>query len=172
VEHIRIRNCTFERGGGLVTCGSEATIVRDVVVSNCKIVGQDSKGLNLLRLKLRTDTPQIYEDIHFQNITLDGTGPLINVSPWTQYEDLQGQPRPTHTVRNITLRDIKGTYGSFGQIRPNPGDVIEDITLENIDVTLTNPTPKFAGVKNLVAKNVKVNGQEWTPEIAPTTQPK
>jgi len=32
--------------------------------------------------------------------------------------------------------------------------VIEDITLENIDVTLTNPVPKFAGVKNLV-KNVK-----------------
>ena len=82
----------------------------------------------------------------FRNITLNGTGPLINVSPWTQYEDLQGQPRPMHTVRNITLRDIKGTYGSFGQIRPNPGDVIEDITLENIDVTLTNPVPKFAGV--------------------------
>jgi alpha-L-rhamnosidase len=25
VEHIRVRNCTFKRGGGVLTCGSEAT---------------------------------------------------------------------------------------------------------------------------------------------------
>lgn len=173
VEHIRISNCTFERGGGLVTCGSEATIVRDVIVENCKIVGPDSRGLNMLRLKLRTDTPQLYEDIHFRNITLDGTGTLINVSPWTQYENLMGQPYPTHTVRNITMTNIKGKYGSFGQIRPNPGDTVENITLEDVDVQLTNPTPTLLGVKNFVVKNVKVNGEAFVPVIAPapTTRP-
>ena len=160
-------------GGSLVTCGSEATIVRDVIVEDCTIAGPESKGINMLRLKLRTDTPQHYEDIHYRNITLDGAGTLINMSPWTQYEDLKDQPRPARRG-NITLTDIKGTFGNFGQIRPNPGDVIEEITLENIDITLKNPEPKFAGVKNFVVKNVKVNGKEYVPNIAPapTTQPK
>jgi alpha-L-rhamnosidase len=71
-------------------------------------------------------------------------------------------------VRNVTLKDIHGKFGSFGTIRPNPGDVIEDITLENVDVTLKNPEPKFAGVKNFVVKNVKVNGAKYVPNIAPT----
>ena len=39
VEHIRVRNCTFKRGGGVLTCGSEATIVRDVIAEDCKITG-------------------------------------------------------------------------------------------------------------------------------------
>jgi len=167
VEHIRVSNCTFAMGGSLVTCGSEATFVRDVVVENCTIAGPNSRGINMLRLKLRTDTPQVYEDIHYKNIMLDGMGTLINVSPWTQYEDLMGQPRPAHTVRNITLTDIKGTFGSFGTIRPNPGDTIEHITLENWDVKLTRPVPSFAGMKDLVVKNVKVNGEAYIPEIAP-----
>jgi alpha-L-rhamnosidase len=167
VENIRVTNCTFAMGGSLVTCGSEATIVRNVVVENCTIAGPNSRGINMLRLKLRTDTPQHYEDIHYNNITLDGVGTLINISPWTQYEDLMGQPYPTHTVRNITLKNIKGKFGGFGTIRPNPGDTIENFTLEDIDVTLNNPRATFAGVTNFVAKNVKINGEEWTPTIAP-----
>ncbi|HWW77510.1 MAG TPA: glycosyl hydrolase family 28 protein, partial [Pyrinomonadaceae bacterium] len=39
VEHIRVENCTFERGHGVVTLGSEATLVRDVEVKNIKVVG-------------------------------------------------------------------------------------------------------------------------------------
>jgi len=168
VEHIRVSNCTFAMGGSLVTCGSEATFVRDVLVENCTIAGPDSGSINMLRLKLRTDTPQVYEDIHYKNITLDGSGTLINVSPWTQYEDLQGQPRPAHIVRNITLTGIKGTFGSFGTIRPNPGDTIEKITLENWDVKLTRAAPSFAGVKELVAKDVKINGADYVPQATPT----
>jgi alpha-L-rhamnosidase len=169
VEHIRVENCTFAMGGSLVTCGSEATIVRDVIVENCKIAGPDSRGINMLRLKLRTDTPQLYEDIHYKNITLDGAGTLINVAPWSQYQDLKGQAPPTHTVRNITLTDVHGKFGSFGNIRTNNGDTIENITLENFDVTLnTGPGPNsLSAVKNLTLKNVKINGTELTPPAAP-----
>jgi alpha-L-rhamnosidase len=192
VEHIRVSDCTFERGGSFVTCGSEATIVRDVVVENCKAIGSSSGGMSMLRLKLRTDTPQFYSDMHFRNITLEGNGALIGVAPWTQYEDLQGQPRPTHTVRNITMSNIKGAFGTFGSIRPNPGDTIEEITLQDIDVKLTPPQgrgarrgasgpatapvaaapttgiargalPSFQGVTNVTFKNVKINGELYNP---------
>jgi len=173
VEHIRVSNCTFAMGGSLVTCGSEATFVRDVRVEHCTIAGPNSRGINMLRLKLRTDTPQVYEDIHYDDITLDGVGTLFNVSSWSQYEDLQGQPRPAHTVRNITLTNIKGTFGSFGTIVPLAQDTVERITLENFDVKLINAngaTPNFRGIKELVVKNVKINGADYVPAAA-LTQP-
>jgi len=40
VEHIRISGCTFKEGGAAVTCGSEASIVRDVVMENCTVTGK------------------------------------------------------------------------------------------------------------------------------------
>ena len=178
VEHIRVSNCTFAMGGSLVTCGSEGTIVRDVVVENCTIAGPNTRGISMLRLKLRTDTPQLYEDIHYKNITLDGVGTIITVASWSQYEDFMGQPKPTHTVRNITLTNIHGTFGSFGSIRPITGDTIENIALEDFDVKLTKPALQVTGVTNLTAKNVKINGSFFTPTAsnastasAPSTAP-
>jgi alpha-L-rhamnosidase len=160
VEHIRVENCTFERGHGVVTLGSEATIVRDVVVENCRVVGP----INLVRFKLRGDTPQTYEDIHFRNITLDSTGAIFQIKPWTQYFDLKGQTPPKSVVRNITLSDIKGRYGSFGTIAGNRGQTeISGITLENITVQLTDETLKSNAVKNLKIENVTVNGKPFSP---------
>ncbi len=159
VEHIRVIDCTFERGHGVVTIGSEATIVRDVVVEKIRVMGP----MSLVRLKLRPDTPQLYEDIHYRDITLDSTGAILQVRPWMQFFDLKGQPPPKSIVRNVTLRNIKGTYGSFGEIQGNPGQTtISDIKLENIDVKLKDENLKSVDVKNLSIRNVKVNGKPFT----------
>ncbi len=162
VEHITIENCTFLAGHGMVTLGSEATLVRDVNVRNCTVKDL-SMSMPLLRLKLRPDTPQRYEDIHVDGITLDGVGMLISVQPWKQYVDLQGHAPPTRSVHNVTLSNIHGKYGSFGIIHGNAGDVIDQITFEHIDVQLTNPTPPtIVGVTNLVVKDVKINGNVYS----------
>lgn len=163
VEHIRVINCTFERGHGVVTLGSEATIVRDVSVEKSRVVGP----INLVRLKLRPDTPQRYEDIHYRDITLDSTGTILQVQPWRQFFDLKGQPPPNSVVRNVTLTNIKGTYGSFGTIQGNPGQTeIIDITLENVDVRLKNEELKTVDVKNLRFKKVTVNGKPFASKPA------
>jgi len=163
VEHIHISNCTFVHGQGVVTLGSEATVVRDVVVEHCSVAGPNLKGVPIVRLKLRPDTPQDYEDLHFRDITGDGDATLISVRPWTQYFDLAGHAPPTRAVRNVTLSDIKGTFRALGTIKGNPGDVIENITLENIDIQVKEEKATIAGVKDLTAKNVRINGKEWTP---------
>jgi len=91
VEHIRVRNCVYKRGGGVFTIGSEATLVRDVLVENCKIIGH----VRIATLKLRPDTPQHYEDITFRNITSETeAGPIIAVQPWSQYFNLHGEAPP------------------------------------------------------------------------------
>jgi len=61
----------------------------------------------------------------------------------------------------VTLRNITGTFGTFGTLHGNPGDMLSDITLENIDVKLTGDPHLSAGkTENLVFDNVRVNGED------------
>lgn len=163
VERIRVRGCVFKRGPG-VTLGSEATVVRDVVVENCRALGPAA----VLNFKLRPDTPQTYENIHYRNIILDAdSGSLVSIRPWKQYFDLKGQPPPRSVVRNITLTNIKGRYGNFGIIEGNPGQtVMEDISLADIGITVRNDRIRAHGVNNLRFENVIINGK---PTEAPDT---
>ena len=168
VEDILVEDCEMGDGNGLITCGSEATTIRNVVVRNCKMSGRAT----LLTLKLRPDTPQHYENITLDGITLAGTGRLINCAPWTQFFDLKGQPSPSRQVNNITLRNIHGEYSAFGTLRGNPGDVLRDITLENIDVKLSTEhgNDRLVTKEKLALKNVSVNGQAYSlaaPAAAP-----
>jgi polygalacturonase len=162
-ENILIQNCSIGDGNGLLTCGSEATIVHNVLVRNCTIYG----GAKMLTLKLRPDTPQHYSYITLDHITLTGTGSMINVAPWTQFFDLQGQPGPARSLDHIVVSNITGNFGSFGSIRGNVanpqrgtlGDTISDFTIENINVNLRNGAFSRGEVNNLVFNNVVVNGQ-------------
>jgi alpha-L-rhamnosidase len=161
VEHIHISDCTVTHGESIVTCGSEATVVRDVVAEHCKTVGLDKRGFAVVRLKLRPDTPQTYEDIHVRDITLDGVGSVIQVAPWMQYFDLQGHEPPTQTVRNVSIRNVRGSATSLGSIKGNENSVIENVTIEDVDLK-TTVKPQLSAAKNLVLKNVTINGELFT----------
>jgi alpha-L-rhamnosidase len=156
VENIRVRNCHFQRGHHALACGSEATIVRDVLVENCRVTGD----MILVRLKLRPDTPQRYEDITFRNITLDNAGgTIVAVQPWSQYKNLGDAAPPQSSVRGLRFIGIKGRFGGFGTIQPNPGQTqIEDILFQDLDVQLTRER-LAASVRGLRFENVVVNGR-------------
>jgi alpha-L-rhamnosidase len=160
VEGIRVRGCTFKRGGGVLTLGSEATLVRDVVVEDCRITGP----VRVATLKLRGDTPQHYEDIHFRGIRSEATaGPILSVQPWTQYFDLKGETPPRSVVRNVTLDGVRGHFAAFGTIKPNPGQTtISDVVLRDFDVTLGQPALAATGVERLRYDHVTVNGRPVT----------
>ena len=164
VERVRVTGCEFRRGHAAVTLGSEATLVRDVTVERCRVLGE----MNVLNFKLRPDTPQHYERIRYQDLTLENTeGALVSIRPWKQYFDLKGEKPPQSAVRGITLSNIRGKYGAFGVIEGNPGQtVIEDITFENIDLTLGEPDLKSPALKDPVFRNVKVNGKPVTTPAA------
>lgn len=161
VERVRITNCVFKRGYGSLTLGSEATVVRDVVLENSRVIG----NMHVLHLKLRPDTPQHYENIRIRNITLDHSGgDILYAKPWTQYFDLKGQSPPKSIVRNITVSNIRGNYGSLGALEGNPGQTdISDITLEDIVVKVKKTGISTRNVRDLKVTNVIVNGQPLTP---------
>ncbi len=158
VEDVLVEDCEFGDGNGMITCGSEATLVRNVTVRNCRITGDAT----MLTLKLRPDTPQHYENILIDGIRLEGgKGRMLNVAPWTQFFDLKGHAPPSRTVSNITIRNVTGSFYTLGSLGGNPGDTLRDITLENIDLTLEDAVFKPKDVKNLVAKNVVLNGSVY-----------
>jgi alpha-L-rhamnosidase len=158
-ERVRVRNCVFRRGHAMFTCGSEATVVRDVVVEHCTVQNVGS----VAHLKLRPDTPQRYEDIHFRDLTLDSSkGEIVSVRPWSQYFDLKGEAPPHSVVRGVTLEGIRGRFGAFGTIAPNPGQTdIGALTLKNIDVQLTDMRLRVKDAAMPVLENVVVNGKPY-----------
>jgi parallel beta-helix repeat protein len=169
VENILVEDTEVGDGNGLITCGSEATVVRHVIVRNCVLSGRAT----MLTLKLRPDTPQHYEDITLDGIRLTGGGRLLNVAPWMQFFDLQGQPPPARQVNDITIRNVTGSYRSLGALGGNAGDSLRDITLENIDVKLVDEKFTLGPVENLVLKNVRINGKPFTPPaVTPPPGPK
>jgi alpha-L-rhamnosidase len=156
VEHIRISDCTFAHGGGVLTLGSEATDVRDVIAENCKIVGPESN--HVLTIKLRPDTPQHYSDIHVRNIVDDAPGTMINLAPWTQYFDLAGHAPPSQLVENVSIVNVTGTTTAFGKIDGPAKAVVRDLTLKDIDLKVSKPDAVIKNVQGLKVDNVLLNG--------------
>lgn len=155
VERVLIEDCTFEAGGGIVTFGSEATLIRDVVVRRCI-----TRGPTVLRLKLRPDTPQQYENIDMSDITMENGGAVFKITPWTQYFDLKGQEPPKTIVRNIKISNISGTGASLGEITEHKLVNISNILVRNANLQLETTDFKVGKVSGLRYKNVKVNGKK------------
>jgi alpha-L-rhamnosidase len=168
VENILIEDCEFGDGNGMITCGSEATTVRNVTARNNVISGRAT----LLTLKLRPDTPQHYENILIENIKVSGGGGrIMNVAPWSQFFDLKGQPPPTSTVNGVTIRNVSGQFRTLGALGGHEKSTISNITLENIDLTLADDRLALGKVENLVLKNVKVNGKDFVLPAAAAPKP-
>lgn len=153
VEDVLIENCTFGEVHATLTIGSECIHARNIIMRNCKV----ENNAPILKLKMRPDTYQLFE-----NITVDGItgkcGSLINLAPWKQFFNLKGSSeKPFGTVKNIILSNIKVECKRLGEIEGNAADIISGIVFKNIDAKAETPTlkNKYDGVK---MEKVVVNG--------------
>jgi alpha-L-rhamnosidase len=164
VKHVRISHCTFGFGHGVVTLGSEACHVSDVIVENCSVKHSATAPETsvIVRLKLRPDTPQYYHDIHWRNIKVQGRCELVAAKAWTQYFDLKGLPAPTQRVENLTITNVTGTLADFGEITGPENARVSNVRIENVNVRYLDrkarPTVTLRAAK-LKIKNVKINGR-------------
>lgn len=163
VERVVIEDCDFDSGHGAITCGSEATIVRDVTLRNCRI----GANVPLVRLKLRPDTPQLYEAILVDGVEATNAQAIFDVKPWTQFFDLQGHEPPRSIVREVTVRNVTGSFRSLGELRGNRGDLIEKVVLAEIDITADTPRLLVGEGQSLDCGSVRVNGEAFSPTPAP-----
>ena len=152
VEDILVEDCNFGESHGVLTLGSESIHARNIILRNCKV----DSNTPILRMKMRPDTYQIFENILVDNIT-GKCGTIISLNPWKQFFNMEGSTaKPYGIVRNITMQNIKVTCTKFGDIEGNAADSVYNILFKNIDAIATTPlNNKYTGVK---AENVLVNG--------------
>ena len=153
VEDILVENCTFGDSHGTLTLGSECIHAKNITIRNCKM----ESNAPILRLKMRPDTYQVYENITVDNIT-GSCGTIIEMLPWRQFFNLAGSTeKPFATVRNITISNVNVKCKSFGVMQGNAPDTVSSVVFKNITATSENPElkTKYKGVK---AEKVTVNG--------------
>lgn len=158
VKNVRISGCTFVRGMGALSLGTEATVIRDVEFKDSKVKG----NIPMLRIKYRPDTiGQDYANVHVHDITLDGRGKILSLEP-THGTKVAPDKAAHGKLSNVTVENISGRFGSFGKFSGAITDV-RDVTLRNIDVQVSgSATLDTTNVVNLKLENVKVTALSTT----------
>ena len=162
---VRITDCTFKRGMGALSLGTEATVIRDIEFDHSTVMGK----MPMFRLKMRPDTAgQDYQNIRVHDIKLDGRGLILSFE-LTHGTKVAPTP-PRAIVKNISVSDISGTFGSFGTIANNPNTDISDIALKNIQVNVSgDPELNTNGVTGLTLENIAVKAIP-KPDTAPAAK--
>lgn len=138
-ERIIIEDCTFEFCHGCLTCGSESIHNRNIIMRHIYV----KEGYNLLWLKMRPDTPQLYEYIRLEDV-MGKVCNFININPWTQFDNLQGHEIPLSYAEHITMRECICKCDIYYNVLEDPEQyILTDINLTGNDITLTgNDTDK------------------------------
>lgn len=159
VTDVLVDGCVFGPNlHGTLTLGSECIHGSNIVLRNCRL----DNDCSLLRLKMRPDTYQVYENITVENVT-GRCGSVVEVLPWKQFFTLEGtDEKPVGLIRNINIRNLDLKCNSLGVIAANPDDKVENFVFENI--TLKAKSDVFrCNYPEVKLKNVTVNGKR--PEI-------
>lgn len=150
-ERIIVEDCTYGFCHGCLTCGSESVHNRNILVRRIQIL----EGMNLLWLKMRPDTPQIYEYITVEKVK-GRVDSFIHIKPWTQFFDLKGRSDiPMSYARNIVMRDCECECRVFFGVAPQKEQYqLSDFTFENLDITTEDEGAPTDAVERMTMKNV------------------
>jgi len=126
-EFILIENCNFGFCHSALTAGSECIHAKNVIMRNCSVDGP----WVLLRLKMRPDTPQLYEHFLVENIS-GNCGSVLHIHPWTQFYDLGDRSDiPMSYARHISLNNCKVSSEKVWDVKEKPEQyVLEDVKVE------------------------------------------
>ncbi|GAB3955350.1 glycosyl hydrolase family 28 protein [Spirosoma harenae] len=153
--NIIIEDCEFGFCHSALTCGSEAIHNRNIVMRNCHV----SEASRVLWLKMRPDTPQLYEYIRVENIKGQAHS-LLYAKPWTQFFDLQGRKdEPISYANHVTLKNINLNCDTFFDVAVSRRDKLSNFTFENFAVESKNIAIDKNVVSGFILKNVKVNNK-------------
>lgn len=141
-ERIIIEDCIYDFCHGCLTCGSEAIHNRNIIMQNIRI----NNGYNLLWLKMRLDTPQLYEHILIKNVT-GKVSSFININPWTQFSNIKneaslknGSDKPPFLlsyINNITMQDCTCECDAYYNVKEDTSQyLINNIQLIDNAITL------------------------------------
>jgi polygalacturonase len=152
--NILIEDCEFGFCHAALTCGSEAIHNKNIIMRNCKV----NEAMRVLWLKMRPDTPQMYEYISVENVRGKAHS-LIYVKPWTQFFDLKGRKDvPLSYSDHISLKNIDMDCDIMFDVAITEYDKLSNFAFKNLIIKTKNAKIDKSIVKGFSLKNVVVNG--------------
>ena len=150
---IIIEDCTYGYCHSALTCGSESVYNRNIIFRRSTVDGPQ----NLLRLKMRPDTPQKYEYILVEDIK-GSVSSFIGIAPWTQFYDLKGRKDiPVSYANHITMRNIDLDCSIFFNIKKSDQYRLSDFHFENLTIRAKKGQVDKSVITSFTMNNVKVN---------------
>ena len=134
-ERILVEDCTFGFCHACLTCGSESIHDRNVLMRRIRILGADK----LLWLKMRPDTPQLYEWIRLEEIQ-GQTAHFLYIHPWTQFYDLKDRLDPPRSeARFISFERCHVTCDIFLDVETDRLYDLRDFSFRDLEIATSNP---------------------------------
>jgi len=151
--NIIIENCEFGFCHSALTCGSEAIHNKNILMRNCHV----NEAERLLWLKMRPDTPQLYEYVSVENVK-GLAHSMIYAKPWTQFFDLKGRKDvPLSYCKHISMKNIDMTCDVFYDIDIDQYDRLSDFTFSDLNIKAKNSAYNKSLIDGVKLINVKVN---------------
>lgn len=155
-ENLIIRNCTMKDGHGGVVIGSEISgNVRNVFAENCTM---SSPNLDrALRLKSNSRRGGTIENIYMRNVTVgDLAEAVLHVDLFYAKETGENLP----LIRNIRMKNVTSKNSPYAiYINSDEAYPVENILIEDCSFEGVQKGNLLNGYKNLVFKNVTINGE-------------
>lgn len=150
---IIIEDCRFGFCHSALTCGSESVHNRNIIFRNCRV----ENAVRLLWLKMRPDTPQLYEYIAVSGMTGEVRS-FLYIQPWTQFFDLGDRKDiPMSYSSHVTMENISMKCKRFFDVKVAPDQYeLSDFTFRNLDITAENTGCDKTAVSNFIWENVSV----------------
>ncbi len=152
-ERVLIEDCRCGFCHSGLTCGSESIHNKNILVRRILVEGISQ----MLRFKLRPDTPQRYEYVTVENVTGSILDSFINISPWTQFFDLKGRTdKPTSTVRNVGIKNCDCSCYQFFNVTSSKDYQLSEFSLQNLKIRAKDKHNGYDAVKGISLDNVTV----------------
>lgn len=154
--NVIIEDCNFGYCHSALTCGSESIHNRNIILRNCRVDNAD----RLLHLKMRPDTPQLYEYLLIENIK-GNMKYMLYVKPWTQFFDLKDRKDvPLSLAKNITINKVDLVCDKFVEMEKSEQYLLSDFEFKNMVISCKEIgiDPKkldFISIHNLSINNKK-----------------
>lgn len=169
-EGLTITNCTFKHGHG-VSIGSETVGgVKDVVVRNCTFEDTD----NGIRIKSDRQRGGTVENLLYENITMKNVRGAITFTSYYPKIPATDTDQPitktTPAYKNITIRNLKATSTKdAGVIVGLPESPIENVLLENVEITAEGKGLEIRHVRGIELVNVTITPKKGPPIVSSDT---
>jgi polygalacturonase len=153
-ENIVIENSRFHFGHGGVAMGSETSGgIRNVITRNCV---SDDGNLAPIRFKTQPSRGAVVENITYENMVLKDTRQAFEFNMAWRMVRPAPPAKVLPIVRNVTIRNVRGTVKSVGVMQGLTGSPILNVKFIKCDITADR------GFRMENARNVDLSGLKLT----------